>query len=90
VTAARHASDAREEILRLRIALEAMCERSLLGVAPTGAELNTALLGASAAEYHVCRTMVAIECSARRGSDRDPPAGAEQARRPAFSTEGAR
>lgn len=90
MTAARHAADAHDEVQRLRLTLQGMCERSMLSVSPTSAELHAAFLGAGLAEYHACRTIVAIDCGARRGSDRDPSAGAEHARRPAFSTEGAR
>lgn len=90
MTAARHAADARDEVQRVRLTLQAMCERSMLGVSPTSAELHATFLDAGLAEYHACRTMIAIECGARRGSDLDPAPGAEHARRPAFSTEGAR
>ncbi len=90
MTAARHASDARDEIQRLRFSLQAMCECSLLGIAPTSAELHAAFLGAGAAEYHACRTMVAIDCGARRGSDFDAAGAVAAGRRCDFSSSDAR
>lgn len=86
MTSARHAADAHDEIQRLRLTLQTMCERSMLGISPTSAELDAAFRGASLTEYHACRTMVAIDCGARRGSDRD----LETPDRRAFSAEGAR
>ncbi len=86
MTAARHAADAREEVQRLRLTLQTMCERSLLGIFPTSAELHSAFLGAGAIEYHASRTMIAIDCGARRGSDFVASASPDRSRRCDFST----
>lgn len=88
MTAARHAADIRDEVQRLRLMLQTMCERSMLGIAPTSEEIHTAFLGAGNVEYCVSRTIVAIDCGARRGSDRDPPpAGDPRRRRTAYHAE---
>lgn len=90
MTSQRHAADTRDEIQRLRLKLQSMCENSILGVAPTSADLHSAFVDAGLAEYCACRTMVAIDCGARRGSDRDPRDGVDRVRRCAVATGGAR
>lgn len=73
MTAARHANDARVEAQRLRALLEQIHQRADAGQPIDKHDVNQALQLARITEYHVSRTMVAIDHGSARASDRPSP-----------------
>ena len=59
MSANRHASDAHDETGRVHLIVQAMCEQSLLGVAPTSEELAALHRSLACVRYHVARTVFA-------------------------------
>lgn len=60
MSATRHASDANAEALRLHLAIQALCERNLLGENITPEELGSLLRKSAGVQYHTARTMHAV------------------------------
>jgi hypothetical protein len=59
MSANRHAADANDEAGRVHLIVQAMCEQSLLGVAPTSEELAALHRSLACVRYHAARTVYA-------------------------------
>ena len=59
MSAARHAKDANDEAGRVHLTVQAMCEQSLLGVAPTSEELAALHRSLACLRYHAARAVYA-------------------------------
>lgn len=60
MSAARHATDANTEAIRLHVAIQTLCERNALGNNITAEELGALLRGSVGVQYHTARTLYAV------------------------------
>lgn len=60
MSAARHATDANSEALRLSLALQDLCASALLGALPTAEQLVALHRTSACVQYHTARTLYAV------------------------------
>lgn len=60
MSAARHATDANSEALRMHLTVQALCERALLGENISPEDLGALLNASRCVQYNTARTLYAV------------------------------